>query len=74
MSDTSFSHLIEIDEENRRLTIYRVFPDGRRQLCSKASLPRSAINSEDAIFAQFARTLGQDILMDSPAARRAIGL
>ena len=74
MGDSTFSHLVDIDEEKRRLIIYRVFPDGRKQLYTEATLPRSAVNSDDSTLAHFARTLGENILMDSPAARRVIGL
>jgi len=68
----TFSHLVEIDEIARRLKIYRIFADGRRQLYTEADLPPH--NSDSSAHTEFARTLGENILLDSPAARSALGL
>ena len=69
MSDPSFSHLVEIDEAARVLRIHRVFPDGRRHLYTETPLPADSKGSK---YAEFARTLGENILLDSPAARRIL--
>jgi hypothetical protein len=70
MSDINFSHLIEIDESSRVLRIHRVFADGRRQLFTETPMPAGTVGSQ---YAEFARTLGENILLDSPAARRVLG-
>jgi hypothetical protein len=68
----TFSHLVEIDEIARRLKIYRLFSDGRRQLYTEADLPPHS--SDSLAYAEFAKTLGENILLDSPAARSVLGL
>jgi hypothetical protein len=70
MSDPSFSHLIEIDETARVLRIHRVFADGRRHLFTETPLPTDVKGSK---YGEFARVLGENILLDSPAARRILG-
>jgi hypothetical protein len=72
MTDPNFSHLIEIDESARMLRIHRMFPDGRRQLYTETPLPPAA-DSKGSQFSEFARVLGENILLDSPAARRVLG-
>jgi hypothetical protein len=74
MSDQTFSHLVEVDEAQRRLRIYRVFSDGKRHLYTETQLPPPAAGPNNPVFERFARTLGENILMDSPAGRRALGL
>ena len=73
MSEPNFSHLIEIDENARLLRIHRVFADGRRQLFTETPLPPPTADSKSSQFAEFARLLGENILLDSPAARRVLG-
>jgi hypothetical protein len=74
MSDSNFSHLIEIDESARLLRVHRIFPDGRRQLFTETPLPPRAVDPKGSPYAEFARLLGENILLDSPAARRALGI
>lgn len=73
MSEPEFSHLIEIDETARLLRIHRVFPDGRKHLYTETALPPRTADSRVSQHADFARLLGENILLDSPAARRALG-
>jgi hypothetical protein len=73
MNDSTFSRLVEIDEVTRRLKIYRVYSDGRRQFYTETELPPRTVESTSSAYADFARELGENILIDSPAARRAIG-
>jgi hypothetical protein len=73
MSEQEFSHLIEIDENARLLRIHRIFPDGRRHLFTETPLPPRTTDSKGPQYAQFARLLGENILLDSPAARRVLG-
>jgi len=64
-----YSHLIEIDESNRRLTIFRIFA-GERQLYSSIGLPEMNWTNDPAKTREFCRMLGESILLDSPQARR----
>jgi len=73
MSEANFCHLIEIDENARFLRIHRVFPDGRRHLFTETALLTPTAAKKDSQFAEFARLLGENILLDSPAARRVFG-
>jgi hypothetical protein len=74
MDISSYSHLVDIDEENGQLIIHRVFSDGKKQLYTEVKLPERRINLDDSAFANFARMIGENILMDSPAARRALDI
>ena len=69
MSKLSFSHLVEIDESSRQLAIFRVFPDGEKQLYTQTDLPTKMLGEDKEAFEEFARTLGENILIDSPIAR-----
>ncbi len=73
MSEPEFSHLIEIDESARLLRIHRIFPDGRRHLFTETPLPPRTADPKGSQYAEFARLLGENILLDSPAARRVLG-
>lgn len=74
MSEAGFSHLVEIDEASGCLTIYRVFADGKRHLYTTVPLPPRIDDADSSAYEAFARTLGENILLDSPAARKLIGL
>jgi hypothetical protein len=71
MSNPEFSHMVEIDEEDRVLRIHRVFSGGRRQLFTETTIPPDASGPN---LSKFAHTLGENILLDSPAARRILGI
>ena len=73
MSNLEFCHLVEIDEGARVLRIHRVFPDGRKHLFTETPLPPRTVDPTGSQYTEFARLLGENILLDSPAARRAIG-
>ena len=74
MTDITFSHLIEIDEQHRRLKILRVFPDGRTQLYTEVDMPSKTPDEDKAGYDAFCRTLGENILIDSSVARRLVGI
>lgn len=74
MSEQDFSHLIEVDESNRLLRIYRAFPNGRRILFTETTLPSNPVDTNSHQYEDFVRLLGENILLDSPAARRVLGL
>lgn len=73
MTLAQHSHLIEVDEGERSLTIYRV-RDGERELYTSVKLPASTCDIGRRAISSFCRTLGENILFDSPAARRLLSL
>lgn len=74
MSKISFSHLVEIDESSRRLTIYRMFSNGEKQLYTQIDLPTEKLDEDKEAFGEFARNLGENILIDSPVARTILSI
>lgn len=70
----NYSHLLEIDEEKRLLIISRVFEDGTRQLFTSVDLPGNAFSDDEQGFRDFAQKLGENLLIDSPIARKLLGL
>jgi hypothetical protein len=73
MEVDSHAHLIEIDEVGRVLTIYRV-RGAERQLFTSDKLPEATRGTDRPAIENFCRMLGENILLDSPAARRLLGL
>lgn len=70
----NFLHLVEIDEGAKKLTIYRVDEKtGQRTLYTSVRIPSKRIRDNDPEFSDFARMLGENLLLDSPAARRILG-
>lgn len=67
-----FDHLVRVNQETRELFIYRVSSNGQLSLFTKAPLPMAKGWTEE--FSSFARTLGENLLVDSPAARDLLGL
>jgi len=74
MSKISFSHLVEIDESSRQLTIYRMFPGGEKQLYTQIDLPTKKLDEDKEAFGEFARNIGENILIDSPVARTILSI
>ena len=70
---TDYSHLVEIDTQERLLTIYRV-SGTERQLYTSVKLPDGQSETGSVGFEEFCRTLGENILFDSAAARKLLGL
>jgi hypothetical protein len=67
----SYQHLVEITED-RQLTIYRIYVDGRRELFTKIKLPTTTADQDKLIFAEFCRMLGENLMIDSPTARKLL--
>jgi hypothetical protein len=67
-----FDHLIRIDSATRELKIFRVTSDGRQSLYTATPLPASV--GWTAELEAFAKQLGENVLLDSPDARKALGL
>ena len=70
----TFSHVVEIDEKTRKLSIHRLFANGERQLFTTVDLPDVPANGSDAALDEFARQLGENLLLDSPVARKLLSL
>jgi len=68
----SYAHLLEVDEEERILSIYRVYPDGKKELFTSADFPINSLEYDRESFKEFALKLGENILADSPAARKLL--
>ena len=69
-----YNHLIEINEEKRQLVIYRVYKNGRQELFTSVELPMQTVSEKDEQFRRFCYLLGENLLIDSPVARRLLAL
>lgn len=69
MSFATYGHLIEIDESERLLTIYRICGT-ERQLYTSVKLPEEKWAENPDAIREFCRTLGENIILDSPQARK----
>ena len=69
----SFAHIVSIDKSTRTLKIERLYPDGRRELFTATNIPTPSDSSGDVV-TKFALQLGENLLLDSPAARELLGL
>lgn len=69
----SYSHLVEIDEQERKLHIFRVWQGKEdRQLFTSVELPSKSFDEDEEGFRRFATLLGENLLFDSPIARRLL--
>ena len=68
----NYSHIIVVDEDSREIQIFRLEHSGKKTLYTKASLPAGSGWTES--LESFAKMLGENILMDSPGAKRALGI
>lgn len=71
---SNFDHLIQIDTEKRELVIFRIENDGSKVFYTSTPLPDLDMSESIDGFQDFARQLGENILLDSPAIRRIYGL
>jgi hypothetical protein len=67
-----FAHIVTIDRNSRKLSIDRLHPDGSRVFLTSVALPTS--EGSEAVIDKFAFELGENLLLDSPAARELLGL
>lgn len=74
MDIANFSHLVVIDEASRRLTIFRLFENGEKSLYTQIDLPPKRAGEDKSAYEKFIRDLGENILLDSPLARRLLDL
>lgn len=68
-----FDHRVHIDEERRTIVISRISGRGER-FYTEVELPASGHDDDREAFDTFCRMLGENLLIDSPAARRLLGL
>jgi hypothetical protein len=71
--DYDFAHIVSVDKSTRALKIERLYSDGRRELLTTTNIPKPSDSSTDVV-ARFALQLGENLLLDSPAARELLGL
>ena len=74
MNPPNFSHLVEIDEEAKKLKIFRVFNDGKKQFYTEADFPIGKTGDDKCEYERFMLMLGENILLDSPVARRLMSV
>jgi len=70
----AFAHIVSIDKLSRKLTIERLYPDGRRELLTEKTIPDIAREQSQESVTQFALELGENLLLDSPSARELLDL
>lgn len=68
----SYDHVLHIDANSGELQIYRLDADGERSLFTSVKLPVSQGWTPE--LESFARQLGENLLLDSPEARKLLGL
>lgn len=69
-----YEHVIRFSEEERRLYIYRVFANGREELLTYVSLDGISLDSGDRSIQKLAQWFGENILLDSPIARKLLNI
>ena len=74
LMNDAFVHIVSIDRPSRKLTIERLYPGGRRELLTVTTLPNVPTDSASKTVDKFALQLGENLLMDSPAARELLNL
>lgn len=72
--DAAYSHRVDVDKVARRITIYRIYVCGRMELYTEMELPEKTVEESEEAFKVFCRLLGENLLLDSPAARELLGL
>lgn len=65
-----YSHVVEISEKNRVLQIFRLYRDGSRVIFTEVELPKTTFEENEKMFRELAQKLGENILADSPVARK----
>jgi len=71
---SKYSHLVEIDEEQKKVFIYRVDVSGEKQFFTSVDLPKKTFSEDEDSFRRFASRLGENLLVDSPVARKILEL
>jgi len=70
-----YDHLIEIKKDERKIYIYRLFKkNNKKQLFTCGELPQKTFDQDQEAFKRFAELLGENLLIDSPLARKLLGI
>lgn len=70
---SEFQHLIEVDQENETIKIFRMDCKGNKILYTESKIPKiNNIEQESKVFEDFARMLGENILLDFPSVRKLL--
>ncbi len=70
-----YDHLIEIKKDERKIYIYRLFKkNNKKQLFTCVELPQKTFDQDKEAFKRFAELLGENLLIDSPLARKLLGI
>lgn len=68
----SYDHVLHFDTKTREIQIHRLDSSGERSFFTSVKLPESRGWTPE--LESLARQLGENLLMDSPAARKMLGL
>lgn len=69
-----YSHWVEVNEQKRLLAIYRVNEKGKKALFTSVDLPVKSFDEDSEGYREFAPLLGENLLIDSPVARKLLRL
>jgi hypothetical protein len=67
----TYHHLVEIDEQKRLLTIYRIM-ESKRVLFTSTGIPPGKWKGNSRAMKRFCQMLDENIILDSPQARRLL--
>lgn len=68
-----YSHIVEVNAEKRKILIYRL-RDDHPELYTSIDIEDRNWNRNSDQYREFCRLLGEDILVDSPSARKIFRL
>ena len=69
-----FDHIVKISQQEEKLYIYRIYSNGRQELYTSVDLPSVDVESDMITFQKFSQQIGENILLDSPVARKILGI
>ena len=69
-----FDHIVKVSQEDAKLYIYRTYSGGRQELYTSVDLPKIDIETDAMVFQKFSQQIGENILLDSPVARKILGI
>lgn len=73
MNANNYDHLVVINEKERLVSLYRV--SGKEQhLYTSIKLPENNLKENSEEFKAVCLKLGEDIIIDSPVARKLLGI
>jgi hypothetical protein len=68
---SEFTHVVEVDLPERRVKVWRLFDDGRRQFFTEVHFVDGMPSDAEKILLQ---QIGEDILLDSPSGRSLLNV